>query len=446
MATAARRCAYRVVRRAFEQGAYADRAFRAEADRYELSGRERAFAMRLAYGAVQRKATLDYLIEQLTERPIKRLDPRIASALRLGLYQIVYLDSVSEHAAVNESVELAKRRGRPGHQLVNAVLRRATKQARSLVEALGEATPADAALRHSHPVWLAELWWAELGREEALALMARDNEAAESSLRANSLHLTAEELVGALAAEGVTARADPLLSEAVVLEQPHDAHRSRLFERGAFMPQSRASMLVACAVDPQPGEKVLDLCAAPGAKTTHLAALMRDEGRILAVDREGGRVRTIEENCRRLGVACVEALVGDARDRAFGDGFDRVLVDPPCSDLGTLQSRPDARWRKRPAQLAELASIQGQILEAAAAAVRPGGRLVYSTCTINAAENEQQIGRFLGTHSGFSALDLPGSYPGDAATAVANWGSFLRTLPNRHGTDGFFIAALKRHE
>jgi 16S rRNA (cytosine967-C5)-methyltransferase len=212
------------------------------------------------------------------------------------------------------------------------------------------------------------------------------------------------------------------------------------------MPQSRASMLVAHGVDPQPGETLLDLCAAPGAKTTHLAALMGDEGRILAVDREPGRIRTIEANCRRLGVGCVETVAGDARERAFGAGFDRVLVDPPCSDLGTLQSRPDARWRKRPAQLAELASLQRQILVAAAAAVRPGGRLVYSTCTVNAAENEGQIQRFLATHSEFSVLDLSGSYPESAATAPANRGSFLQTLPSRHGTDGFFIAALRRQE
>jgi 16S rRNA (cytosine967-C5)-methyltransferase len=446
MATTARRCAYAVLRRTFEQGAYADRAFRAEADRFELAGRERAFAMRLAYGTIQRKETLDYLIERLTERSLKRLDPPLAAALRIGLYQIVYLDGVSDHAAVDESVELAKRRRRPGHQLVNAVLRRGTKEARALVESLGDTTPAEAALRHSHPVWLAELWWEQLGPEEAIALMERDNEPAESAVRANTLRLTAGELVVALAREGVRARSDPLVDEAVVLEQPHDVHGSRLFERGALMPQSRASMLVAHAVDPQPGEKVLDLCAAPGAKTTHLAALMRDEGRVLAVDLDPGRMRGIEANCRRLGVTCVEARLGDARERSFGNDFDRVLLDPPCSDLGTLQSRPDARWRKRPGQLTALAAIQRELLEAGAAAVRRGGRLVYSTCTINAAENERQIADFLGSHPDFTPLDLAGPYPQETATVVAPRGSFVQTLPNRHATDGFFVAALERHE
>ena len=376
MATAARRCAYDVVRRVFEQGAYADRAFRAAADRYELTGRERAFAMRLAYGATQRKSTLDYLIESLTERPIKRLDPALAAALRIGLYQIAYLDGVSEHAAVNESVELAKRRRRPGHQLVNAVMRRATREARTLVASLGEAGPAEAALRHSHPEWIAELWWDLFGPDEAIALMERNNEPPESAVRANTLRVTARELVAALAADGVRARGDELVGEAVILEAPYDVHGSRLFARGMLMPQSRASMLVARVLDPQPGESVLELCAAPGGKTTHLAALMRDEGRIVAVDLQPGRVRTIEANCLRLGAGCVEVRAGDARAPLYGSDFDRVLVDPPCSDLGTLQSRPDVRWRKRPAQITALAAIQREILEAAAVALRPGGRLV----------------------------------------------------------------------
>jgi 16S rRNA (cytosine967-C5)-methyltransferase len=275
--------------------------------------------------------------------------------------------------------------------------------------------------------------------------MARDNEPAESAVRANTIRLTAGELVGILAAEGVRARTDPLVVEAVVLEQPYDVHRSRLFDRGAFMPQSRASMLVAHAVDPPPGARVLDLCAAPGAKTTHLAALMGDEGQIVAVDREPSRARAIGANCRRLGVSCVEALAADARGQSFGRDFDRVLVDPPCSDLGTLQSRPDARWRKRPSQLAELAATQREILEAAAAALRPGGRLVYSTCTVHAVENERQIEGFLADHREFSVLDLSHAYP-EGATAAADQGSFLQTLPSHHGTDGFFIAALRRDE
>jgi 16S rRNA (cytosine967-C5)-methyltransferase len=440
--TVARRCAYDVVRRIWEQGAYADRAFRARAEHYGLLGRDRAFAMRLCYGTVQRQATLDHLIERLTERSIKRVDPPLRAALRLGLYQLVYLGGVPDHAAVDESVELVKARRRGGHRLVNAVLRRATREARALVESLGDSTPAEAALLHSHPRWIAELWWEMLGRDEALALMERDNEPPESAVRANALAVTTNELVGLLAAGGIQARTDSLVPEAVVLEQAYDVHGSKPFERGALMPQSRGSMLVARVVDPQPGEHVLDLCAAPGAKATHLAALMGDRGRVVAVDIDPRRLRALVANCKRLGVGCIDAHAGDAREPAFGQDFDRVLVDPPCSDLGTLQSRPDVRWRKRPRQVSELQAVQREIMEAAASAVRPGGRLVYSTCTISALENERQVADFLERHPGYSALDLSGPYP----QAAVPGSGFLQTLPHRHDTDGFFVAAMERNE
>lgn len=442
MATPARLCAYDVVRRVFEQGSYADRAFRAQADRLGLAGQERAFAMRLAYGTIQRRATLDHLIELLAGRPIAKLDAAVVAALRLGLYQVAYLGGVADHAAVDESVELAKHGRSAGHGLVNAVLRRATAEACSTIESLGDATPAEAALRHSHPLWIVERWWALLGRSEALALMERDNEPPESAVRANTLRTTPDELIAALAAEGVEARRDALVPESVVLEQPYDAHGSPLFARGELMPQARASMLVAHAVGPEPGERLLDLCSAPGAKTTHLAALMRDEGEIVAVDLDPRRAAAVTANCERLGVRCVETRAGDARKPDFGDDFDRVLVDPPCSDLGTLQSRPDARWRKDPALVDQLQSIQREILEAGAQALRPGGRLVYATCTISTDENERQIQAFLDRHDDFVSLDLSDAYPGVAGGEAG----FLQTLPHRDMTDGFFIAALERHQ
>ena len=438
--TPARRCAFAVVRRVFEQDSFADVAFRAEAERAGLDGRERSFAMRLAYGTVQRKLTLDHLIERLTARQAADLDAPVVAALRLGLYQVAYLPGVPDHAAVDASVELAKGRG-GGHRLVNAALRRATREANAIVESLPEGTPAQAALRHSHPRWIAELWWTMLGREQALALMRRDNEPPESAVRANTLRVTAPSLAEALTREGVAVRTDDLVPEAVVLEQAYDVHGSAHFERGELMPQSRASMLVARALAPHAGESVLDLCASPGAKTTHIAALMGDDGRVLAVEADERRARAIGANCERLGVRSVEVLVGDARRPQFGSEFDRVLVDPPCSDLGTLQSRPDVRWRKEPRQMDVLCALQREILEAGAAALRPGGRLVYSTCTISRRENEDQIADFLARHPEFSAADLPGPYP----PASADGGTFSQTLPHRDDTDGFFIAALRRN-
>ena len=429
MPTDARRCAYAVVRRVFEQDAYADRAFRAEADRLGLAGRDRAFALRLAYGTVQRRATLDHLIEALSDRATERIDPPVLAALRLGVHQLLFMDGVADHAAVTESVDLAKGAGSRGHGFVNAVLRRAAREGRSIVDGLGESTPAQAALRHSHPRWVAAAWWRLLGAAGAVELMRADNEPAESAVRVNSLRATREEVLAELAAAGVAARPAPGLPEGIVLDDPYDVHGSEAFRRGALMPQSRASMLVAHAVGPRRGERVLDLCAAPGAKTTHLAALMGDEGEVVAVERDPGRAEGLRANAARLGVSSLTVVVGDAAGADHGTGYDRVLVDPPCSDLGTLQSRPDARWRKTPDQVQQLRALQARILAAGAAAVRPGGRLVYSTCTISAPENDLQIGQFLGSHPGFAP----------------SLGGFVQTLPHRDRTDGFFIAALERH-
>jgi 16S rRNA (cytosine967-C5)-methyltransferase len=397
--------------------------------------------MRLAYGAVQMKATLDHVLAKLARRPLEQLDPPVLAALRLGLYELLFAGGTPARAAVNESVELVKRESPQAHAFVNAILRRASREADTIVAALDAETPAGAALAYSHPQWIAERWWSELGPAEARALMERDNQPAESTLRANRLKTTTEELLELLAREGVEARADPLAPEAVVLGGAWDVHSSALFERGLVMPQSRASMLVARTLDPRPGERVLDLCAAPGAKTSHLAALMGDEGSVVAVERDSRRAEGLRANCDRLGASAVEVVVGDATEAAFGDGYDRVLVDPPCSDLGTLQSRPDARWRKTAGQVEELRRLQREILDRGAAAVRPGGTLVYSTCTISRPENEGQLQDFFDRHANFVVRDLSERYP---KLAQAPGRTFLQTLPHRDGTDGFFIASVER--
>ena len=412
-----RAAAHAVLGRVFDHDAYADRAFRAEADRAGLDARDRAFAQQLAYGVVQRRATLDHLIAGLSSRPAEQLDPGVRDALRLGLLQLLFLDGVADHAAVSESVNLAK--GRGGDKLVNAVLRRAQREGRAMLDALSDDAPEAAAVKHSHPEWMVRMWWEELGPEETRALLARNNEPAESAVRVNTLRASGLDLP-------VPTHPAPGLPEGLVLEAPLDVHGTPEFERGELMPQSRGSMLVSRALDPQPGERVLDLCAAPGAKTTHIAALMEGRGEVVAVEAHAGRAKALAENCGRMGAENVQVLAQDAGQRAGGD-FDRVLLDPPCSDLGTLQSRPDVRWRKDPELVERVAAQQAGLLEVAAGQVRPGGTLVYSTCTISARENEEQMRSFLESHPGFHA-----SRP------------FVQLLPHRDGTDGFFIARLER--
>jgi 16S rRNA (cytosine967-C5)-methyltransferase len=277
---AARHCAYQVVRRVFERGAYADRAFHACAG--DLSPRDRALGQAIAFGTVQRRLTLDHVAEALMDRSVRRLEPAVRAALQVGLFQLLFMGGVAEHAAVSESVELVKPSSPAGARLVNAVLRRATREGPALVGALHDRDPGTASLLHSVPVWLAEKWWSELGGEEARALLGRVNQPAESALRVNRLVGDREELAGQLP---VASRPAPELPEGLVLEQAFDAHGSPPWRRGAIMPQSRASMLVGRVVDPQPGQRVADLCAAPGGKTSHLAALMEDRGAVVAVER-----------------------------------------------------------------------------------------------------------------------------------------------------------------
>jgi 16S rRNA (cytosine967-C5)-methyltransferase len=398
------------VRRVFEQGAYADRALHREAR--GLDTRERAFAMQLAFGTVQRRLSLDHMIEQLA-RPAAELDPATLAALRLGLYQLAFLDGGGAHAVVGESVELAKAGPGGGHKLVNAVLRRA---ARELPRLPSDDTPAGAAVAHSYPPWLVHLWWQQFGADDARALLRRGNEAAELALRANALVTTRAQLAAALA---VPTHPAAELPEGLVVDGPFDAHAHELWRTGAFATQSRASMLVARVLDPQPGERVLDLCAAPGGKTTHAAALMGGEGAIVAVERHAGRAAALERTCERMRACNVTVEVGDAARYATSEPFDRVLVDPPCSGLGTVQGHPDLRWRVTPEAIEEMARSQADILRAGVAALRPGGTLVYSTCTLSPRENEHQV----------MAVDL-------------RLESARLVLPHRDRTDGFYIARM----
>jgi 16S rRNA (cytosine967-C5)-methyltransferase len=456
----ARRCAFLVLRRVFERGAYADLAFRAEAR--ALDARDRALAMRLAYGAVQRKGTLDHLIGALAERSPERLDAPVRATLRLGLYELLYLHSAPDRAIVADAVELAKggaRAARGGPGLVNAVLRRAAREGGGMLAALDDSTPERAAIAHSHPEWIARMWWQALGTADARALMASDNEPAELAVRVNTLRTDRDALRAALA---LATHTDPRLPEALVLDAPFDLQHSAAWRDGLCLAQSRAAMLVAHALSPQVGERVLDLCAAPGGKSTHIAALMRGQGEVVAVERNRRRAEGLARTARRLGAANVRVVVGDARSlgtslapallrAAAARPFDRVLVDPPCSGLGTLQGNPDLRWRMTPRRLELMAAEQAAILERAGDALRPGGVLVYSTCTISPTENERLLDAFLHARHDFDVEELgakwpelraPGAGAGRARAKAAR--RFVVTLPHRDRTAGFFVARLRR--
>jgi len=397
----ARRAAYEVLRRVFEQDAYADRAFAAAAE--GLDQRDRALAQRLAYGAVQRARMLDHAIETLGRRPVRKLDAPVLAALRLGAYQLGYVEGVPRYAAVNESVELVRRaRLERAVPFTNAVLRRLADGIRGLIDELPEG-----ALKHSYPDWIYELWRDELGDTDALALMRAQNEPSETVVRLVRGEIEGEptDVPGAFRVD----RAD-----------------EQALAEGSVWPQSRASQLAALAVGAREGERILDCCAAPGGKAAMLA------GEVTAVELHPGRARELEENARRLGAANVRVVNADATALPPElTGFDRALVDAPCSGLGVLARRPDLRWRATP-----LPDLQLALLKAAAERVRPGGTVVYAVCTINRAENE-------------AIVDASGLEPDPALAdewpAYRHPGrpEFLLTRPDLHRTSGFFIARLR---
>ncbi len=399
MISPARKAAFEVVRRVFEDDAYADRALRSASE--GLDERDRAFARRLAYGTVQRVRTLDHAIETLGRRPVRKLDAPVLAALRLGAYQLGYLE-VAPHAAANESVELVRAaRLERAVPFTNAVVRRLAEGMHTLLDSLPEGP-----LKHSYPDWIYDVWVRDFGEEVALELMRAQNEPAETVVRLVRGEIDGEptDIPGAYRVPRVDERA---------------------LEEGRVWPQSRASQLAALAVGAQDGERVLDSCAAPGGKATML------RGDVTAVEINEGRARELEENVRLLGATNVRVVRADAR-RLPPElrGFDRALVDAPCSGLGVLARRPDLRWRAQP-----LPELQLALLRGAAERVRPGGTLVYAVCTLNVDENEAVVDA--------SGLTVD-------STLADEWPQFrhpkrpefLLTLPHVHVTAGFFIARL----
>jgi 16S rRNA (cytosine967-C5)-methyltransferase len=406
----ARAVAFSVLRRVFEDGAYADRVLRGASE--PLDDRDRALARRLAFGTVQRTRTLDHAIEALGRRPVRKLDPPVVAALRLGAYQLAFMDGVPRYAAVNESVELVRRAGlERAVSFTNAVMRRLADGARALCEALPERTATEAALRHSYPDWVAETWWEELGADEARALMRAQNEEPETALR--------------LVRGSIEGTEDPELRGAWIVDRVDE----QALAEGRIWPQSRASQLVGLAVGSRPGERTLDLCAAPGGKATMLA------GEVDAVEVDADRAAALEKTAARLGAAGVRVVRADGRELpAELAAYDRALVDAPCSGLGVLASRPDLRWRATP-----LPELQSELLRAAIERTRPGGTVVYSVCTINRVESEDVV----------DAVVAEGRVRIDP-TLGDEWPRYrhrrrpelVQTLPHRDRTSGFFVARL----
>jgi 16S rRNA (cytosine967-C5)-methyltransferase len=451
----ARALAFATVRETFEQDAFTERAFRAGAERLGLDGRERAQAQRLAYGAVQRRGTSDAAIERLAGRSTRLLDPPVLAALRLGLYELLFSDGTPDHAAVDQAVELVKGAG-AAHAagLVNAVLRRAARERATLTAALLEddSTPEAAAIAHSAPLWLARMWWEELGADPARSLLAACNEPPDVAMRV-SADGDRDAVLARLREAGVEASASggewPLATaETIVVPGRTGEAIPAMVAAGELTPQSRGSAAVVEVLDPGEGEHLLDLCAGPGIKTGQIAARMGDRGEVISVELDPSRAEEVAAQASRLGLRSVTVIEADAAALEMAPGFDRILLDAPCSDLGALASRPDARWRKSPKTIERLVGIQEQALLGAARLLRPGGTLVYATCTISRRENEDRVAALL---AAAAAGEVPALELEDLGARAPTLASpleprCLQLRPDRDRTTGFFIARLKRHD
>ena len=439
-ASPARAVAARVLERVESDVAFADLALDAELERRTLSARDVALATELVYGVLRWQRYLDWVLAPHSRRRLTSLDARVRVLLRLTVYQLAFLERVPAFAAVNDAVTLA--RSRPGVAgFVNAVLRSFTRRGEREREPTLPADPVDAlATRCSFPTWLAARWVARYGAAEAETLMRALNERPALGIRANTLRLGREDLVARLKSEGIAATPMRLAPEGVMVEGGGDPGRWRAFAEGACVVQDEGSMLVARLLEPAAGATVADVCAAPGTKTTHLAQLMDGRGRVLALDPQAGRLGRLPEAAARLGLAIVEVVDGTVEALAplWAGTCDGVLVDAPCSNLGVLRRNPEVKWRRQLVDVAAAAARQRSILAAAATLVRPGGRLVYATCSLEPEENEDVVLAFLAGDPAFT-LEPPADFP-----VPAGADGFVRCLPHRHGTDGFTAVRLRR--
>jgi 16S rRNA (cytosine967-C5)-methyltransferase len=443
----ARSAALDVLTRVDEQGAYSNLLLNQTLRRNELSRQDAALATELVYGTIQRLNTIDYFLARFVKGGLARLEPWVRSLLRLSCYQLLYLSRVPDHAVVNEAVKLAKRRGHAGIAgLVNGTLRSFVRERAGLAVPDGLPPAESLALRQSHPAWLAARWIERFGLETAERICAANNAAPHASVRANALRRSREELLRELQQQGVDAAPSELAPQGLVLRGVGSAASLPQFAAGLLSIQDESSMLVAELLDPQPGMTVLDCCAAPGGKTTHIAEKMRDEGVVWASDVHEHKRKLIGEQAERLKLRSIRTLTADARELAdrFAPGtFDRILLDAPCTGFGVIRRKPDLKWAKQPGDIPAINAIQRGILERIHSLLKPGGILVYSTCTIEREENEDTVEWFLANHPEFSldaeiGLSLP--------AALAPFTGMLTILPHQFGSDGFFIARLRKRQ
>ncbi len=448
----ARDAALRVLLAVEKDGAYANLELQKNARRWKLAPSDAAFLTELVYGTLRRQGTLDYVIDQFSTVSVSRMNDCIRCIMRMGVYQLLFLDKVPARAVCNEAVEMAKSRriyGLTG--FVNALLRKISREKYRIAYPDPEKeTALYLSVKHSHPLWLVKRWLIRFGEEETASLCMTNNEPPPVVLRCNTLKNTPHQLFERLKEEGLSVRPSSLVPEGIIVEKASYLPELPSFRQGLYTVQDESSMIAAAVLNPTPGAFVIDACSGPGGKTTHLAQLMKNKGRILALDVHEHRLKLIEDTCRRLGVTIVEAKLLDARElpEQLREKADYILVDVPCSGLGVIRRRPELRWRVERGDLKLHVQQQMEILGQAGKCLKTGGIMLYSTCSTEPEENTGVVNSFLKEYTCFKLEALTPLLPFpvvDGCDRTDAQKGFLQLLPHRHGTDGFFLACLRKH-
>lgn len=445
-----RRAAFDILIRVEKERSYADILLDRELTASTLSGADRRLLTELVYGVLRRLGTLDHVIAHFASKPMERIDPPVRVLLRLGLYQFMILDRIPVSAAVNETVKVARELVPRAAGFINAVLRRASECRDQVVYPDPEQDRARyLSVCHSHPLWLMEQWLEQLGPEDAEALARTMAGAPPVTIRVNPLASSRDTLMASLRESGFTVTPTAYSPLGLTLATGQPPRLLPGYGEGHFSIQDESSQMAAFLLDPQPGETIVDLCAAPGGKATLMAELMGDQGRILACDIRQQRVRLIDENARRLRLQCIATRVVDALkpldqlgEELPGGLADRILLDAPCSGLGTIRRNPEGQWWKDEETIRQMARAQRQMLMNAGRLLKPGGVLLYSTCTTTLTENEEVVDAFLAASPNFARDDLRPLFP--AWNELFTDNGLFRAWPHRHAMDGFFAARLRR--
>ncbi|GAB6990503.1 16S rRNA (cytosine(967)-C(5))-methyltransferase RsmB [Paenibacillus pini] len=437
-----------ILTRVEQEGAYSNLLLNAALQKTMLSKEDVGLTTELVYGTVSRLNTLDYFLNRFVSKGVDKLQPWVRSLLRMSLYQIMYLDRIPDHAVVNEAVNLAKRHGHQGISgMVNGVLRNVLRSPEKLVLPDGLAAAQRIALQHSHPQWLVERWIRQYGEQTAEDICAANNEPPSVSVRVNTTMISREALMLEMEAEGLEVVASTLAPEGILVKSGGNMALTHWYRNGQLSVQDESSMLVGDAAMPESGMKVLDCCAAPGGKTAHLAELMRDEGQIIANDLHEHKHSLIHEQAQRLGLSSIQTTTGDAMmlsNKYPPASFDRILLDAPCSGLGVIRRKPDLKWAKTPEDIRDISNLQYDLLSSVSSLLRPGGILVYSTCTIEPRENEEIVNRFLENHPDFGTAKNNSTGWNVLEQSALPRGGGVQILPQHYHSDGFYIARITR--